>query len=99
MTTVVLLNFAAALWALIARFVPKADGWWNTKATPFVKRLVMAGLVIASAFVLYGLSCLGWSQALNWTLTCDANGAQQLFGLVSAALVNQGTYNLIKDRS
>ena len=99
MTTAVLLQFAASLLSIIFRFVPKSEGWWNTKAIPIVKRLIMAGLVTLSAAILYGMSCLGWLDALNWNLVCDSNGLQQLVSLVFAVLVNQGTYNLIKDRS
>ena len=99
MTTAVLLQFAASLLSIIFRFVPKSEGWWNKVATPIVKRLIMAGLVTLSAAILYGMSCLGWLDALNWNLVCDSNGLQQLVSLVFAVLVNQGTYNLIKDRS
>lgn len=98
MTTVVLLDLAAALWAVIFRYVPGSTSWWNTKATPIVKRLIMGGLVIASGFIVYGLACLGWMDAFNWSLACDADGMNQLIALVTAALVNQGTYNLIREK-
>jgi hypothetical protein len=58
----------------------------------------MFGLVAVSAAILYGMSCLGWLDALNWSLACDENGIQQLLSLVFAVLVNQGTYKLIEKK-
>jgi len=98
MTTAVLLQFASAILSMVFRWVPKSEGWWNTEAEPIVKRLIMFGLVVLSGAILYGMACLGWLDALNWNLACDESGLQQLLSLVFAVLVNQGTYNLIKEK-
>ena len=97
MTTTVLLNFAAALLSFAFRYIPSADGWWANQ-TKIVKRLIMALLVVASGGLIYGMSCLGWTQAFNWSLACNEDGLQQIINLVFAALVNQGTYKLIEKK-
>lgn len=97
MTTTVLINFAAAILSLVFRFVPSSEGWWNSQPA-IVKRLGMFVMVVLSAVVIYGATCAGFLGALNWNLTCDETGLQQLLGLVFAVLVNQGTYLLVKEK-
>ena len=93
MTTTVLLQFAAALWSIIFRFVPAE---WFDKLGKAGKRAIMGGLVVLSGALIYGAACAGFLEAFNWNLQCNEFGLNQIIQLVLAALVNQGTYNLIK---
>ena len=95
MTTVVLLDLAAALWAIIFRYVPAE---WFAKLGKAGKRAIMGGLVVLSGALIYGAACTGVLAAFNWNLTCDEFGLNQIIQLVLAALVNQGTYHLIKEK-
>ena len=97
MTTTVILNFAAALLSIAFRYIPSADGWWVNQ-TKVIKRLIMALAVVLAGGIIYGMSCLGWTQAFNWNLACNEDGLQQIISLVTAALVNQGTYKLIEKK-
>jgi len=94
MTTVVLVDLAAALWAIIFRFVPAE---WFAKLGKAGKRAIMGGLVVVSGAAIYGAACAGILAPFNWDLACNEFGLNQMIQLVLAALVNQGTYHMIRE--
>jgi len=95
MTTEVLIAIAGALLAVIFEYVPKAGSWWES-LDKVLKRLVMAGMLLLAAGIVYGAACLGILAAFNWNLTCDQAGLSQLIQLwVAAVGVNTLTYTVI----
>ena len=94
MTTTVLLELAAAFWAILFRYVPAE---WFAKLGKAGKRALMGGLVVLSGAVIYGAACAGILAPFNWNLACNEFGLNQIIQLVLAALVNQGTYHIIKE--
>jgi len=83
---------AGTLLSLVFSYVPGAKGWF-TQFDPQVKRLIMLGLIIISAGVVYSLACLGWGTEFGINLQCSQSG---LFALVEQVVLtiiaNQGVY-------
>lgn len=84
--------------SLLFKFIPGFKTWYEG-VTEEYKGLVMAGIVFASAAILYILSCVGWLEGL-WPglgLTCDKTGATGLIRAVVLALTaNQATYLTVR---
>jgi len=58
-----------------------------------VKRLIMAGLLLAVAASVYGLSCAGWGASLGIVVPCDQEGLLSLIQVFVLALIaNQSAY-------
>ena len=78
--------------SLLFSYIPGVKAWF-TGFTPEIKRLIMLVLLVGSAGVVYGLSCLGWAAEWGITLVCDRSG---LFGLIEqlvlAISANQSIY-------
>ena len=95
-TTDVLVGVAGALLSLLFEYVPGFKNWYEKK-TPKQKRLWMLLILAVAALILFVLACAGILGALNWTLTCDTEGAWTLFKLFGiAATGNQVTHLLAK---
>lgn len=95
-TTDVLSGIAGSLLSLILEWFPVVKDWYADKS-PAIKRLIMILFLALAAVVLFALACAGILGALNWTLTCDAEGAWSLFRLFGvAATTNQVTHLLAK---
>ena len=90
---------AGTFLSLIFSYIPGAKGWFM-QFEPEVKRLIMLGLIILSAAVVFGLSCLGWGFELGITPVCDQTG---LLGLVQqiviAIIANQSIYAISPHRT
>ena len=90
---------AGTFLSLVFSYLPGAKGWFM-QFEPEVKRLIMLGLIILSAAVVFGLSCLGWGSELGITLPCDQTG---LLGLVQqiviATIANQSIYAISPHRT
>ena len=57
------------------------------------KRLVMLGLLLCTAALVQGISCLGWAAWWRIPLTCDESGlAGLLEQLVLAIMANQSVF-------
>ena len=78
--------------SLVFSYFPGASRWF-IQFDAQAKRLIMLGLVMLSAGVAFGLSCLGWGASFGIQLSCDQPG---LLGLVRqvvlAIIANQGMY-------
>jgi hypothetical protein len=78
--------------SLVFSYVPGASSWFM-QFDAQIKRLIMLGLIILSAGVVFGLSCLGWGTSFGIQLSCDQPG---WFGLIRqvvlAIIANQGVY-------
>lgn len=83
-----LAGIAGAILSLLFSYVPGLSDLYG-KLEPTEKRLVMAGLLVAVAASVFGLSC---GHVLS-SVTCDQAGVWGLVKVLLAALVsNQGTY-------
>lgn len=78
--------------SLAFSYVPKlSDTFEQQDATK--KRLIMAGLLVGVAVILFALGCTN----IYSTVTCDQAGAEGLARALLAALVaNQATYQITK---
>ena len=85
----VVASLAGALLALLFGYAPGLRQWYEA-LEPTRKALVMAGLLLAAAVLLYVAACYTpWPVGV----TCDEDGFWQLARLFMAALVaNQATY-------
>jgi hypothetical protein len=85
--------------SLLFSYIPGVKAWF-TGFTPEIKRLIMLVLLVGSAGVVYGLSCLGWAAEWGITLVCDRSG---LFGLIEqlvlAIIANQSIYAITPHKS
>jgi hypothetical protein len=98
MTPEQLAAIAAALLSLTAAHFPGFSSWYQA-LDGVQKRLLMLGLLAASALASYGLACAGWGEALGVSLACDQTGALGLVRAFLAALVaNQATYAIAARR-
>lgn len=78
--------------SLIFSYIPGARTWF-IQFDPEIKRLIMLALLVGSACIVYGLSCLGWVAKWEITMVCDRSG---FFGLIEqlvlAIIANQSIY-------
>ena len=91
MTDNIVGSLAGALLALLFGYAPGLRQWYEA-LEPTRKALVMAGLLLAAAAMLYVAACYTpWPVGV----TCDEDGFWQLARLFMAALVaNQATYQI-----
>lgn len=85
----VIASLAGTLLALLFGYAPGLRSWYEA-LEPTRKALVMAGLLLAAAVLLYVAACYTpWPVGV----TCDEPGVWQLVELFMAAMVaNQATY-------
>jgi len=89
MTVETLSSITGIVLSLAFSYVPGLKGWYEGLGGEW-KRLVMAGLLLAVACGIYGLSCLA---LFDVKVTCDTAGALKLVELFILALVsNQAAY-------
>ncbi len=90
---------AGTFLSLVFSYIPGAKDWFM-HFEPEVKRLIMLGLIILSAGVVFGLGCLGWDADLGISLSCNRSG---LLGLVQqiviAIIANQSIYAISPHRT
>ena len=83
---------AGTLLSLVFSYIPGAKDWFM-RFDPTVKRLIMLGLIIISAGVLFGIACLGWGTGLGFSLSCDQSGFLGLLQQILIAIIaNQSIY-------
>jgi len=89
MTANELSALAGIVLSLAFSYIPKANTWFAALAAEY-KRLIMLGVLLATALAVYGISCAGWFAT---GITCDQAGITALVQAFIAALVaNQATY-------
>lgn len=90
MTPEILMSLLGAAMSLIFSYVP----WLNEKFASLpadVKRLIMAGLLLVTAAVVYLGQC--WLHLWAYDITCDRAGILHLLYIYLLALIaNQSTY-------
>lgn len=87
---------AGAVLSLAFSYVPGLSGKFDQLAAEY-KRLVMLGLVVLTAGVVYGLACADLAGELGLAVACDKAGAVSLVRAVILAMIaNQGVYSLTK---
>ena len=90
-TPAILAAIAGAVLSLAFSYIPGLNTLFAA-LTAEVKRLIMAGLLLIIAVVLYFLNC---GKILEIGLTCDKTGIIQLVWIfISAVVANQGVFNL-----
>lgn len=83
---------AGTILSLTFSYVPGASSWFE-RFEPEIRRLIMLALLVFTASVVYGLSCLGWASEWGISLTCDQSGFLGLIEqLVIAIIANQSIY-------
>lgn len=83
---------AGTILSLTFSYVPGAHRWF-AQFEPEIRRLIMLALLVLSAGVVYGLSCLGWATEWGITLNCSQSGLMGLIEqLVIAIIANQSVY-------
>lgn len=91
MTTEELVAIVGAILAILFAYVPGFANWFNPLGAE-VKRLIMAGLLIAVAGVIFGLSCAN----ILLRVTCDFQGAWGLIIAVLAGIIaNQSLFAIL----
>jgi hypothetical protein len=94
----VILNALSALSGFIFSFIleiPVVNTWFRNRG-PSTRRLIVLGVLIVAAALIYGAACAGILTAIGVPgLTCDANGFYVLVQAVGIAFAtNQATYTL-----
>lgn len=83
---------AGTILSLTFSYIPGARSWF-AQFEPEIRRLIMLGLLVLAAGVVYGLTCLGWAKEWGITLTCDQSGVMGIIEqLVIAIIANQSVY-------
>ena len=83
---------AGTVLSLTFSYVPGARSWFE-RFEPEIKRLIMLVLLVITACIVYGLSCLGWVSEWGISLSCDRSGLLGLIEqLVIAIIANQSIY-------
>jgi hypothetical protein len=83
---------AGTVLSLVFSYIPGASDWF-TSFDAQVKRLIMLGLIVLSAGIVYGLSCQGWGESYGIQISCDQSGLVGLVRQVVLAIIaNQGVY-------
>jgi hypothetical protein len=99
MTAESLSLIAGTTLSLVFSYFPGARSWFDGYS-PEIRRLIMLALLVCSACIVYGLSCLGWAAEWGISLTCDRSG---LFGLIEqlvlAIIANQSIYAITPRKS
>lgn len=89
MTATELSALAGIVLSVAFSYIPKANTWFAALAAEY-KRLIMLGVLLATAAAIYGIGCAGW---LDTGLTCDQNGLTTLVkAFVAAVIANQAAY-------
>jgi hypothetical protein len=88
-----LTSAAGVLLSLGFSYIPGLQAFFN-ELDGTHKRLVMLNLLALTSLSIFGLACLGWSQALGFQgATCSQAGALgQLKIFVLAVIANQATF-------
>lgn len=95
MTAETLTILAASVLSFAFGYVPKLKDWYDALEATH-KRLVMAGLLLAIAAAIFGLSCWQIVPPEYQLTTCDSAGFVALVrAYVLALAANQGTYMLL----
>jgi len=83
---------AGVVLSLAFSYIPGVRDWFDG-LMPTIKRLIMAGLLLAVALGAFGLGCAGVLGQLGGQVGCDQAGAIDLVTAFLAALVaNQAAY-------
>ena len=91
MDTKELVAIVGAVLAVLFAYVPGFANWFNPLGAE-IKRLIMAGLMILTAAVVFGLSCAG----IMAKVTCDFQGAWGLIIAILAGIVaNQSLFAIL----
>jgi hypothetical protein len=89
----IILAFVAALLALVFDYLPSVAKWYDAK-TDSSKKLIMLGLLVLAAGVVFAGSCYGWFVT---NLVCEPKSILDLlYGLVLSIATNQGVHSLTK---
>ena len=88
--------FAGALLSLAFSYVPKLKDWFEEKDAT-TKRLIMAAALFVVSLAIFGGACgnLLGGLPIQFTITCDKNGAVQIATyFVLALIANQATFTI-----
>lgn len=95
MTGEELVAIAGIVLSLLFEYFPRLSGWYNALEDNY-QRLIMLGLVAVVAGTVFGMSCVGLSDAY----TCDKAGLWSLLKMFIAGVVaNQASYLVLPRKS
>jgi putative flippase GtrA len=94
MSPELLSSIAGIVLSLVFSYVPGLNVRFATLRQE-IKRLVMAGLLLLTSVIVFGLGCTSWGAAWGIAVTCDQAGVQTLIASFVAALIaNQAAYSI-----
>jgi hypothetical protein len=86
--------YAGVVLSLLFSYVPGLNTWFAGLEAIY-KRLIMLGLLLLTAGVIYGIACLGWGGWFGLALTCDKKGLVELVqAFILAMIANQAAYQI-----
>jgi len=87
MTADLLASICAVLLSLAASYLPGFSPWF-AKLESIQKRLLMLGLLAATAAGSFALACAGLAADLGFSLSCDQSGAIGLTRIFIIAVIS-----------
>jgi hypothetical protein len=95
MTATVLTGIASALLSILFEYVPGLRSWYGALKDN-LQRLIMLGLLVVVAGVIFGWNCSGWFSGKIPAVSCDQVGVQELVWLLVIAVAsNQATHRIL----
>lgn len=95
MSAEVLVGLAGVVLAILFEYVPGLTDWYNQLKNNY-QRLLMLGMLVVVAGVVFGLNCEGWFAGKIPVVECSQEGIEELIWLVVVAVAsNQGTHRIL----
>lgn len=92
MTAEYLTAIVAMILSLGFSYIPGLSTWFGGLSGD-IKRLIMLGVMVVTAGVIFGLNCAGLGVDLGVVISCDQAGAIALVKLLGVAIIaNQSAY-------
>ena len=90
MSAELLAGIGGVVFSLLFSYFPGLSGWYDPLPAN-KKRLIVLGVLLLSAFGIFGLACIGKYNLV----ACDVNGAWALLEYFALAVIaNQAAYKL-----
>ena len=90
---------AGAIVSFVLENVPGVSTWFES-LSKIVKQLVVSGIMLAIAIVLFGLQCFGYLAVLfpQFGFTCDVAGALFVFQALVSAIGGAQVFHIVGNK-